>query len=84
MVHDGLIITNKMARIVIPSTLRLSILDQLHSGHQGATKCRVRAQQTVWWPGLSSQIQDLVHNCSNVGSRIINHPTQKLSLLLNF
>ena len=54
----------KGARIVIPSALRLSILDQLHSGHQGVTKCRARAQQTVWWPGLGSQIQDLVRNCS--------------------
>ena len=62
IVHDGLLL--KGARIVIPSALRLSILDQLHSGHQGVTKCRARAQQTVWWPGLGSQIQDLVRNCS--------------------
>ena len=54
----------KGTRIVIPSSLRLSILDRLHSGHQGVTKCRARARQTVWWPGLSNQLQDLVHNCS--------------------
>ena len=54
IVHDGLLL--KGARIVIPSALRLSILDQLHSGHQGVTKCRARAQQTVWWPGPGSRI----------------------------
>ena len=60
-VQDGLLL--KGARIVIPSTLRLSILDRLHSGHQGITKCRARARETVWWPGLSSQLHDLVRNC---------------------
>ena len=45
-VHDGLLL--KGTRIVIPSVLRLDILDQLHSGHQGITKFRARIQQSVW------------------------------------
>ena len=57
-VHDGLLL--KGNRIVIPSILRLNILDQLHSGHQGISKCRARAQQSAWWPGLNEQLQDLV------------------------
>ena len=61
-VHDGLLLNG--TRIVIPSALRLDILDQLHRGHQGITKCRARAQQSAWWPGLGIQLQDLVQNCS--------------------
>ena len=61
-VHDGLLL--KSNRIVIPPTLRLNILDQAYSGHQGITKCCARAQQSVWWPGPNEQLQDLVQNCS--------------------
>lgn len=51
-------------RLVIPQSLRQEILDQLHSGHQGIVKCRARARQSVWWPGLSVQINQLVENCN--------------------
>ena len=53
----------KGCRIIIPSVMRLEILDRLHEGHQGITKCRARAKASVWWPGLSKQMEDLVHGC---------------------
>lgn len=53
----------KDKRLVIPSALQKETLQQLHQGHQGITKCRARAKQAVWWPGLSGQIRDLVMNC---------------------
>ena len=74
-VHDGLSL--KGTRIVIPSALRLDILDQLHSGHQGITKYRTRAQQSVWWPGLGMQLQDLVQNCSQC-RRLHHKPPEPL------
>ena len=45
-------------RIVI--SMRRDILHRLHDGHQGITKCRERAHMSVWWPGLESEIQDLL------------------------
>ena len=53
----------KSTRLVIPSTMRLEILDRVHEGHQGITKCRERAKQSVWWPGMSKQIQDMIECC---------------------
>ena len=53
----------KGCRIIIPSVMHLEILDRLHEGHQGITKCRARAKASVWWPGLSKQVEDLVHGC---------------------
>lgn len=51
------------SRIVIPPPLQKEILDKLHNGHQGITRCRDRARQSVWWPGLSTQLENLVTNC---------------------
>jgi len=51
------------SRILIPSSLRQDILARLHTGHQGITKCRKRASQSVWWPGLSKQVEHLVSTC---------------------
>ena len=53
----------KSTRLVIPSAMRLDILDRVHEGHQGITKCRERAKQSIWWPGMSKQIQDTVECC---------------------
>ena len=53
----------KGQRIVIPGSLRDDMLDILHQGHQGIGKCRARARQSVWWPGLSTEIKSKVGNC---------------------
>lgn len=61
-VYDGLLLRG--SRLVIPSAMRNSVLDALHEGHQGVTRCRERAREAVWWPGLSSQLKELVRNCT--------------------
>ena len=43
----------KGTRLAIPTSMRPDILDKLHKGHLGITKCRKRAKRSVWWPGLS-------------------------------
>ena len=60
-VVDGILMRG--SRIVIPQSLQKEMLDKLHTGHQGITKCRNRARQSVWWPGLSTQLEELVNNC---------------------
>ena len=51
-------------RIVIPMVLQKEILDRLHMGLQGITKCRQRARQSVWWLHISTQIEGMVRRCS--------------------
>ena len=60
-VADGKIIYHN--RLVIPHTLQSEILERIHDGHQGVTKCRERAKMSVWWPGISCDIQSKVSNC---------------------
>ena len=53
----------KASRILIPSSMHLEILDEIHKGHQGITKCCERVKSSIGWPGLSREIQDLVQQC---------------------
>lgn len=62
----------KDERIVIPTSIRLEMLDRIHKGHQGVTKCQERAKRALWWPGLSRQIEDLVKQCHKCTERRTN------------
>ena len=50
------------SRVVIPSALRQDILEKLHEGHQGITKCRGRTIESLWWPGVNKNIKELIDN----------------------
>ncbi|XP_064476237.1 uncharacterized protein K02A2.6-like [Ornithodoros turicata] len=51
-------------RIVIPMCLREEILGRIHEGHQGIVRCRQKAKESIWWPGISKELADLVRACS--------------------
>ena len=55
---NGLIF--KGDRIVIPPALREDMLNQIHKGHFGIEKCRSRARQALFWPGMNADIQHVV------------------------
>ncbi|XP_027869193.1 uncharacterized protein K02A2.6-like [Xiphophorus couchianus] len=74
-VNDGLLLRGE--RLVIPSTMRNDVLMKLHEGHQGVVKCRERAQQSVWWPGLGQQLKELVLKCHTC-NREKENPTEPL------
>ena len=50
-------------RIVIPQSLQPEILGKLHCRHQGISKCRERARQSVWWPGINKYIEVMISKC---------------------
>ena len=60
-VSDGIVY--KGMRIVVPPTLRPTMLQQVHESHLGIVKCKERAREVLFWPGMSQQIEDLVQDC---------------------
>ena len=54
-VNDGMLMYDK--RIVIPQALQLGVLEQLHAGHLGITKCKGRAFNSVRWPAITAQMK---------------------------
>ena len=45
-------------RIVIPKSLRMFVLATLHSAHQGVSSMFSRAQATVFWPGMTVDLEN--------------------------
>ncbi|XP_076052797.1 uncharacterized protein LOC143032211 [Oratosquilla oratoria] len=50
-------------RIVVPAALRKHTLARLHDSHRGAEATKRRARQTVFWPGIDSDIKSTVEAC---------------------
>ena len=44
-------------RIVIPSSMRPAMLAVIHGTHLGIVKCKQRAREALYWPGMSAQIE---------------------------
>ncbi len=77
---DGLIMIGK--KLVIPTDYRSEILKAVHQGHLGIEKCKARARPVLYWPGMGSQIEDMVARCAtcakyqraNQREPLISHP----------
>lgn len=60
-VVDGVV--SYKTRLVIPSKLRGEVLSAIHAAHQGVSGMTSRADQSVFWPGLSSDLLNTRHTC---------------------
>ena len=59
---DKLICLND--RILIPPTLRSTVLQDLHSSHLGVEKMKSLARLTCYWPELNEDIKAFVASCT--------------------
>jgi len=50
-------------RLVVPSCLCKDMLARIHKGHLGITKSRLRARASLWWPGMSAEIEKYIKLC---------------------
>jgi hypothetical protein len=58
---DGVILYKDL--VVNPQSLRKEVLDALHSTHQGVTSMIARAETSVFWPGITPDINILRAGC---------------------
>ena len=50
-------------RIIVPKEMRPEMLQYMHKGHQGKERCLLQARNTVFWPKMTYDIQELIERC---------------------
>lgn len=61
-INKGLLVLGG-SRVVIPLSQRYQVLQEIHHGHLGITKCQSRARQSVWWPSMGNSIERMIKSC---------------------
>ena len=51
-------------QIVVPHALRPDMLTRIHEGHQGIVKCKRRARQSLYWPGITNDVAEMCKSCN--------------------
>lgn len=58
---DGLLF--KGSKLIIPKSMQQKMVDIVHESHLGIVKCKSRARECMYWPGMAVQIEDKVSKC---------------------
>ncbi|XP_039503042.1 uncharacterized protein K02A2.6-like [Pimephales promelas] len=69
--HSGCLLWGQ--RVIIPPSLRKSVLQQLHVGHCGIVRMKEVARSYFWWPGLEGDIEGKGKSCPSC-QQVINDP----------
>ena len=75
-VIDGVVY--KGMRIVVPPSMRNRMLAQIHGSHLGIVKCKKRAREALYWPGMNQHIERLVQDCAECNSFQNRQPAEPL------
>ena len=60
-------------RVIVPQSLRNTVLQHLHAAHQGVSAMEQRARAIVYWPGMSKDIHNIREACTDCNR---NAPSQ--------
>ena len=61
---DKALIVYNANRLYVPKPSRRRILRSLHAGHCGFARTHKLACQSLWWPGMSNDIQTMIDHCT--------------------
>ena len=50
-------------RIIVPKDMREYMLNQVHKGHFGMDKCKMRMSNCCYWPNVNKEIEEMIRNC---------------------
>ena len=54
-------------RVIIPTSLREGVLQELHEAHTGVSRMKSLARSYFWWPGMDKDIEEMVKACELCG-----------------
>lgn len=69
----------KANRVLIPDALKLEFLQKNHSRHSGIEGSLRKARETVFWPGLTRDVQTYVSNCDTCNTLRWKQPKETLT-----
>ena len=70
---DGVILYRD--RVIIPPSLRPTVLDALHSAHQGISHMCSRAESSFFWPGMTPAITEMRERCQECNRMAPSQPS---------
>jgi len=65
-------------RVIIPNSLRLELLEELHGAHLGVVKMKTLARSYFWWPDLDKDIKNIAKACKGCSEFADNPPKSTL------
>ncbi|XP_064488450.1 uncharacterized protein K02A2.6-like [Ornithodoros turicata] len=75
-VEDGILL--RANRVIVPGSLRSTLIRLLHAAHAGKEKMKARAREILFWPGMKADIEntyDSCVQCQEYGPRHTKMPT---------
>ncbi|KFD60021.1 hypothetical protein M514_07753 [Trichuris suis] len=76
-VHKDCVIRG--CRVVVPQSLRTTVLQLLHAGHPGIVRMKSLARSYVWWPRVDKDIERAVQTCSSCQQNRHDPPRENLN-----
>ena len=74
--HHGILF--KGNRVIVPASMRTTLLKLVHASHLGVDRCKRRARDVIFWPGMNAEIEDLINNCTTCSTYKRNNPREPL------
>ena len=75
-IDDGILL--KGTRIIVPSSLTKQFMQDLHMGHLGVTKCRLRAKSSVYWPNIDQDVEEFIRSCDMCQRNLASQAPEQL------
>ena len=75
-VADGVIL--KGMRLAVPPTMRQDLLNQIYVSHLRIAKCKQRAREALFCPGMSQEVHQIVRNCPTCDTYQNRQPSETL------
>ncbi|XP_013161294.1 PREDICTED: uncharacterized protein K02A2.6-like, partial [Papilio xuthus] len=66
-------------KVIIPSSLRKKVMDELHTSHLGIVKTKAEARSRFWFPGVDDAIEHLIGSCEVCSQLRPSPPRTKLA-----